>query len=309
MIKTSCVLLVLFLLSPILFAQQTQPGIDPSWIYVSTDYELIPNIVYATANGQDLKLDVYRTSVATGKAPTIIFYHGGGWVAGNKEEYGLFILPYLGMGFSVVNVEYRLGSVALAPAAVEDCRCALRWVRQNAANYNFDPDKIIVTGTSAGGHLALMAGMLSASSIYDHQCATEGEARWSNGTEPELKVAGIINWFGITDVADLLTGSNAKHYAMEWLGSIRDREQLATQLSPLTYVRAGIPPVLTIHGDQDSYVPYSHAVRLHELLNKAGVENRLITVKGGKHGDFTHAQMLEIYDGIHQFLLKHQIAK
>ncbi|PWT87611.1 MAG: hypothetical protein C5B54_12070, partial [Acidobacteria bacterium] len=90
------VLFVLFSLTSIGFAQN-QTGIDSSWIYVSGDYELIPNIVYSTASGQDLKLDVYRSGVSKEKTPTIIFYHGGGWVAGNKEEHGLLILPYLAL--------------------------------------------------------------------------------------------------------------------------------------------------------------------------------------------------------------------
>src|SRR5438477_8117682 len=106
----------------------------------------------------------------------------------------LFRSPYLEMGWAVVNVEYRLARASLAPAAVEDCRCALRWVIKNAKDYNFDINRIVVTGHSAGGHLALTTGMLPASAGLDREC---------HGPE-ELKVAAIINWYGITDVNDLL---------------------------------------------------------------------------------------------------------
>ena len=158
-----------------------------------------------------------------------MYFHGGGWVGGNKDANVLRLLPYLEMGWSVVNVSYRLGRVSLAPAAVEDCLCALRWVIQNAEEYNFDTSRIVVTGNSAGGHLALTTGMVPASAGLDRQCP---------GNEP-LEVAAVINWYGITDVGDLLEGPNERTYAVEWMGSMSDRLEIARQVSPLTYVRAG----------------------------------------------------------------------
>ena len=100
----------------------------------------------------------------------------------------------------------------------------------------------------------------------------------------------------------MLQGPNIRSYAVSWLGSVPNREDLARRLSPLTYVRAGQPPVLTIHGDADRVVPYSHAVRLHDVLNKAGVRNRLLTIPGGDHGDFPPEQQIRAYEAIHQFL-------
>jgi acetyl esterase/lipase len=199
------------------------------------------------------------------------------------------------MGFSVVNVEYRLARVALAPAAVEDCRLALRWVMKNARMYNFDSSRIIVTGGSAGGHLALMTGMLDSTAGFD---ATR---EWDQSSVP-LKVAAIINWFGITDVKDLLSGTNRQNYAVSWLGSQANRNELATRVSPLTYVRKDLPPIFTIHGDNDNLVPYSHAVRLHSALSAAGVTNKLVTIPGGKHGGFSREDMLRIYGMIRTFL-------
>ena len=176
------------------------------------------------------------------------------------------------MGWAVVNVEYRLGQVARAPAAVEDCLCALRWVIANAEQYGFDVERIVVTGNSAGGHLALTTGMVPASAGLDRQCP---------GDE-ELRVAAIINWYGITDVGDLLAGPNMKAYAVEWMGSRLDRQDIAARVSPLSYVRPGVPPVLTIHGDADPTVPYAHAVQLRTALDEAGVPNHLHTVPGGQ---------------------------
>jgi len=201
------------------------------------------------------------------------------------------------MGWAVVNVEYRLGRVSLAPAAVEDCRCALRWVIRNAEEYNFDTSRLVVTGNSAGGHLSLTTGMLPASAGLDRQC---------RGDE-ELKVAAIVNWYGITDVVDLLEGENEKSYAVAWLAGMTDREAVARRVSPLTYVRADLPPVMTIHGDADPAVPYTHATRLKEALDQAGVSNELVTVPGGGHGGFTSEEMIDIFTKIRSFLSRHGI--
>src|SRR5205807_3401043 len=144
--------------------------------------------------------------------------HGGGWVVGAKESEMFNILPYLALGFASVNVEYRLGGAASAPAAVEDCRCALRWIIRNAERYKFDVNRIVVTGMSAGGHLSLMTGMLPASAGFDRHCAG-GEERWTGFDRREPKVAAIISWFGITDVRDMLDDApNPRSYAVEWIG-------------------------------------------------------------------------------------------
>ncbi len=261
-------------------------------------YRITPNITYHTASNFEAKLDVYQPLGATGPVPTVVFIHGGGWVGGTKEGYFFHALPYIEMGWAVVNVEYRLARVALAPAAVEDCRCALRWVVRNAKEYNFDPQRIVVTGTSAGGHLSLMTGLLSPEAGLDRQCSSpEGM--------PELKVAAVVNFYGITDVNDLLEGVNQKAYAVQWLGSLTDRSEVARRVSPLTWVRPGLPPVLTIHGDADPTVPYTHATRLREALTRAGVPNQLLTIPGGKHGGFTPEEYLKVHTTIREFLARH----
>lgn len=271
-------------------AQLSEPA---AWsTQLSNQYRVVPNLTYLTANNWEAKLDLYLPRENAGSNPTLMYFHGGGWTGGSKETSALTFLPYLEMGWSVVNVEYRLARVSLAPAAVEDCLCALRWVIRNAKEYGFDTAKIVVTGNSAGGHLALTTGMIPASAGLDRQCP---------GTE-ELKVAAIINWYGITDVAELLDGPNMKTYAVSWLASLPNRKEVAERVSPLRYVRAELPPILTVHGDADPTVPYSHATRLRDALAKVGIRNKLITVPGGKHGNFTREEMVTIYSKIHEFL-------
>ncbi|MCE2560222.1 MAG: alpha/beta hydrolase, partial [Acidobacteria bacterium] len=212
-------------------------------------YRVAPNITYLTASGYESKLDV-MTPRGQDPAPTLIYIHGGGWVGGTKEASVLRALPYLEMGWAVVNVEYRMARNELAPGAVEDCRCALRWVYENAEDYNIDTSRLVVTGASAGGHLSLTTGMLPASAGLDRLCPGRDASRpgWAASDEYEMPVAAIVNWFGITDVGDLLQGVNAKSYAVAWMGSRPDRMELAKHVSPMTYVRPGLPPILTIHG-------------------------------------------------------------
>ena len=262
---------------------------------ITVPYRIVPNITYLTANNFEAKLDVYTRSDSQDPRPTLMFIHGGGWTGGTKEASQLSLLPYMEMGWNVVNVEYRLAKISQAPAAVEDCLCALRWVIRNAKQYGFDTSKIVVSGGSAGGHLALTTGLIPASAGLDRQCP---------GTE-ELKVAAIVNWYGITDVADLLEGPNMKTYAVQWLGSLPNRDEIAKRVSPLTYVRPGVPPIISVQGDADPTVPYSHSVRLQEALAKAGVDHELITIPGGRHGNFTRAENLRAFTAIASFLSKH----
>lgn len=274
-----------------------------SAVIINNAYAVTPNLTYGLANNVPLKLDVYTPRVRAGAVPVVMLIHGGGWVEGSKEASVLSAVPYLEMGFAVVNVEYRLGHVSPAPAAVEDCQCALHWIARNAAKYGFDLSKVVVTGGSAGGHLSLTTGMIPESAGFAGECASDDDPKWSGPwTSSRPAVAAIVNWLGITDVTEMLQGPNIRSYAVSWFGTLPNREELARRISPLTYVRAGVPPVITVHGDADPLVPYSQAVRLHQALTKAGVRNQLVTVPGGKHGNFTNEQMLSAYEAIRAFL-------
>jgi len=283
-------------------AAQTPPNVQ-STVALFQDVRTVANVVYLRANGWEGKLDVYaqRTQTST---PVVIYIHGGGWVRGSKDGSVLSALPYLAMGYSVVNVEYRLADVSLAPAAIEDCRCALRWVVGHAKDYNFDVGRIVIAGASAGGHLALTTGMIPTSAGFDRICQEQGEPR----------IAAIVDFFGITDVADLLDGPNKKPfpetwpYTVQWLGNQANRDAVAKAASPLTYVRAGVPPTIAIHGDADPLVPYAHSTRLNDALQKAGVAHELVTVPGGGHGNFSLDQWQRAYTAIEKFLGTHVTA-
>ena len=290
--------LILFFVATLAFAQ-LPPAVD--WaVHAQNEYQVFPNVTYLTASGYESKLDVYQRRGA-GTHPTLIFFHGGGWIRGTKEGSAMSILPWLEMGWNVVNVEYRMARVALAPAAVEDGLCALRFAVAQAKTYGIDTNRIVVSGESAGGHLALTTGMIPESAGFTNVCAGGG---FNTSESAVPKVAAIINWYGITDVADLLAGSNSKSYAVQWLGSLPNREELARSVSPITYVRPGLPPILSIQGDADPIVPYSQNVRLRDALTKAGDSIELVTIPGGGHGNFKPEERTKIYLKIREFLAK-----
>jgi acetyl esterase/lipase len=256
-----------------------------------------PGIVYCRSGNVDLRLDVYTAGPESVVRPTIVFIHGGGWVQMHKEERVFYVLSYLARGMNVVNVEYRLANVARAPAAVEDVRSALHWVHGHAQQYGFDANKLVVIGESAGGHLALMAGMLTPRDGFDDDIA------WSLRGTP-VRAAAIINYFGLTDLPALLQQPAVPPFLLEWLGSGANRMELAKQMSPLTYVQKEGPPTITIHGDKDPTVPYDQAVSLHQALEGAGVRNELVTIPGGSHGqrNFPRAENIRAQQAIFRFL-------
>jgi acetyl esterase/lipase len=198
-------------------------------------------------------------------------------------------LPFLQLGWVVVNVDYRPATVSLAPGAVEDCLHALRWVSVNAAEYDIDTHQLVLAGLSAGGHLALTTGMLPRSrDMYESPgvseesvaCPTLQSFRlWTDTICP----IAIVSWCGITDVAELIEGPHVQGFAVAWVGDRPNRRAVAEEVSPIRYVRAGLPPIVTVHGDSDKDVPHGQAVRFHQLLSAAGVRNKLITAHGAGH--------------------------
>jgi acetyl esterase/lipase len=296
------VLLVGVVVSCLALPETSDAQLSPSasWAaHAANQYRVVPDLTYLTASNYESKLDVYARRDVTTPQPTLVYFHGGFWAAGTKEGSLMSLIPWMEMGWNVVNVEYRLARVAPAPAAVEDCLCALRYLAAQAKTYNIDVTRIVTMGESAGGHLALTSAMIPESVGLDRQCA---------GATPVPTVAAAINWFGVTDVNDVIDGPNRANAAMTWLGSLPNRTEIATRVSPMTYIRKGLPPILTIHGDADRVVPYPHGVRLHEALTKVGVPNQLVTIPGGGHGNFTPEQRTMIYSTIRQFLAKNGLS-
>lgn len=253
------------------------------------------DITYLTLGDVTSTLDVYQNA-KPGPAPVLVYFHGGGWWKGERPHSYTSFRSFLAMGFSVLSVDYRLTPVAPAPAAVQDARCALAWVKQNAAKYNFDLNRVVVYGTSAGGHLALMSGMMPASANVDlPQCSDLP------------KVAAILDFYGPADLADILSGTNKRGWATRWITDAPNAAEMAKRMSPMTYIRAGLPPTFIVHGDADPTVPYPQSVQLQKALDGVGVPNKLFTVAGGLHGKFADDQKSAIQAAIREFLTARKI--
>lgn len=254
------------------------------------DYQIEANIRYE--HYPETVLDILQPRApALADRPGVLVIHGGGWVEGDKESMlDLICLPFVRRGMVVANVEYRLAKSAPAPAAVNDVLKAAQWFYDHAAHYKVDRNRIVAAGGSAGGQLALMTAMAPASADFG----------------PSIKIAAVVDFFGVADVADQLAGPNQRPYAVAWIPEQPDRMELARRLSPIHYVRKGLPAILVLHGDADPVVPYEQSVALVKALKNAGDDAELITVPGGKH-DFTPAEMDQLWPQIFKWLKKRKV--
>jgi len=269
-------------------------------VLIATHYRVAPNQPYLMAGGWTGQLDLYLPRrPAGGPMPVALLFHGGGWQTGNKDEIALDVVPYLAMGMAVANVDYRLAATATAPAAVEDARCALRWVVRHAEQFGLDTKKVITVGSSAGAHLALMTALAPEQAGFDDLCP---------GNEP-MRVAAVVNFFGVTDVDELLQPATLRDFAVGWIGNVPNRDELARRVSPLSYVGKGTPPVFTVHGDADPIVPFDQAKRLHASLAAAGVPNRLYVVRHGGHGELGGGDVLLVNRAVRDFLVKQGVIR
>ncbi len=212
--------------------------------------------------------------------PAIIHFHGGGWRQG-KASRGTAV-RFAGEGFVGISIHYRLSQEAVFPAAVHDCKTAVRWARAHADRYGIDPDRIGVFGGSAGGHLAALVG-LSAGDEY-----LEGDGPYR---EYPSEVQAVVENYGPTDFLQMNDPpGRMDHDAPDspesafMGGPIQDIPERVRKANPITYVNTGDPPVLIIHGRKDMSVPFHQSELLFQALQAAGVIAELVPVENAGHG-------------------------
>lgn len=243
---------------------ETEPSIPEN-------IEVFENLTYKQIDGIDLKLDIYKDKELKEPTPVLIFIHGGSWSKGKRSDYLPYLVDFAQKKYVTATVSYRLSGVAKFPAAVEDVKCAVRWIRANASDFNIDADRIAVVGGSAGGHLALMLGYTD-----DDEYVKECNDSVSN------KVNAIVNIYGAID----LTTPYAREQGActSFLGfTYEQNPDIYTIASPKNYISDDDPPTLTFHGTIDSLVPVSQADSLHKWLDETGVENEYHRLKGWPH--------------------------
>jgi acetyl esterase/lipase len=245
----------------LLGAEVTRPTI-PAGVRV------VPDLVYREAGGRRLRLDVYTPDGPAPRLgrPALLAVHGGGWRGGGKGDFGRSLVPLVRRGYVVVAVEYRLSRPGEPswPGNLEDVQEAARWVHRHAAEFGIDKSRIAALGASAGGHLALLLGSGEGaplvSAVVDLYAPTDLEALSHAGTGADRSVSLLLGGAG---------SGTAERYAAA---------------SPIDQVRPGSPPVLILHGDNDSLIPLGQSRELAVALERAGVPHRLVVIKGARHG-------------------------
>jgi acetyl esterase/lipase len=270
-------------------------------------YHVEGNIPYGPFAMQ--RLDVIYPTAAGPKGnvtlPGVIMFHGGGWTdnkpAALKASMSSFFSRFLKHGFLVCNVEYRLAdgtaNGATAPAADQDALAAAKWFWNYMDYYHVDRTKYVVTGASAGGQLALMVGM--ATGVPDLGPTNPGD----------FSIAATVNGYGPSNVTDLLARKIS--WAEQWLPTnTPNRAALAVEVSPITYVRKNIPPLITVQGMDDTTVPTAESQALYDALTAAGADTALHFVPGAGHGFSTPATAWpDAESAMFTFLVQHGIGK
>jgi acetyl esterase/lipase len=243
------------------------------------------DICYSKIGSNELHLDVYLPEQTVTPMPVLIWIHGGGWRAGERGLKDDMLRP-LENGFAMVAASYRLSSEAIFPAQLQDCRTAVRWVRSQAGEYGFDPDRIGAWGSSAGGHLVALLGVTGATEEFD----TAEYAGLSS------EVQAVCDWFGPTDFLRMNDFPGAMdHDAADSPesqligGAIQENTDLVSAANPISHISSRTPPFLIVHGSEDRLVPHHQSELLQSALKSAGADATLYTVEGGDHG-FTGAE-------------------
>ncbi len=244
------------------------------------------NLTYGKADNTQLKLDL-ACPAGKGPFPALVFIHGGGWYQGNRQSYRGQIEEAARRGYVAVTISYRLmqfdeskkettTASPIFPAQIHDAKAAVRWVRANAQKYHIDPNRIGVTGGSAGGHLSLLIGLTDASAGLAGNSGNPGESS---------RVQAVVNFFGPADMVYCY-----QHSSVAWIfrlflgGTPTEQPERYRVASPISYASADDPPVLTLQGDQDTLVPVEQAKELDEKMKAVGGSHTLIIFPGQGHG-------------------------
>lgn len=280
-----------------------------------TDVEVMRDVVFGTGGGRDLTMHiVVPKKKAESPAPAYVWIHGGGWMGGTKEGGVRQVIPMVRKGFVGATIEYRLTGEAPFPAQIEDCKCAIRYLRAHAEKYNIDPDRIAVGGSSAGGHLVALLG--TSGGIKE----LEGDGGWPDQAST---VQAVVDLYGPTDFKLFVTTKGYESHNQDKSpesrllggGEVLPQADAIKRVNPITYVDSDDPPFLIIHGSNDRTVPPNQSETFHEALEKANVPSRLKIIDGAGHGGpkFSDPDIQQMkMDFLSQLLLKteeHQDAK
>ncbi|MCY4324152.1 MAG: alpha/beta hydrolase [Gammaproteobacteria bacterium] len=270
---------------------------------------VIRDVEFASTPHGPLLLDIYMPDTsADAPLPVLMYIFGGGWFIGNRHQVSALHWQNIAQhGYAVVCISYRLSHLATFPSQIHDCKKGLRWIRKNAEKYNFDPHRIGVFGSSAGGHLSALMGTSGD--------VLELEGPLEEGDENYLgPVQAVADFMGPTDFAQAeaqrrkpgVSWASRRAIAARLLGDrVANVPELVKAANPLTYIKPGMPPFFIVHGEKDRVVPLGQSVILHEALQASGNESELMILEGKGH---THVKAYgtdEIFSKLKAFFDRH----
>jgi len=264
---------------------------------IPPNVEMRADIIYGSGGGRDLKLNLYLPRERTEPCPAVVFIHGGGWRNGNASQFRSQSLHLASEGYVCACIGYRLSGEAHFPAALEDSKCAVRWLRSQAADLNVDPDRICLSGGSAGGHLAAMVAFTDPGTF-------EGEG---GNPEQSSKASLAVLFNPVADLASMGKAGLGVPMLEGFLGkTYAEAPELYAQGSPISHISKGDPPTLVLHGTKDTTVPFSQAERMVAGLQKAGVPAELFAAEGAAHAFFNRPPWYQpTVDAMQTFLDRH----
>lgn len=266
------------------------------------------DLVYSSLGGRAQLLDLYLPRGAAQPLPVIVWLHAGGWRSGNRKDAPDLSRHFAVRGFAVASMDYRHSSEAIFPAQLHDVKAAIRWLRANAGGYGIDGWRIGLWGASAGGHLATLAALTPDEVFGDQAGGANGRRDVPTDVQAVVTAYAPMDFLqmdaqrdrALIEVDDpsafvLPPGArtaDARSYESLLIGApIHDRPDLARAASPLTYVAAGAPPFLIVHGRSDRAVPVQQSELLYDALAKSGTDVTLRLVNGKGHGFLERASV------------------
>lgn len=239
--------------------------------------ETHPDLTYARYGEREVKLDLYRPKERKDPVPAIVCIHGGGWFKGERSSMTNLAMALAARGFVTVSISYRLSGEAKFPAAIEDVKAAVRWLRSNAATYGIDPSNIGVTGLSAGGHLAALLA------TSEGLAALEGEG---GHAEQSSAVQACIAMGAQSDllsarIGELSAKADDPFYRTFLGGPQSEIRETYAMASPRHHLDKSDPPLLFMSGANDD--PSTHADETRADLEKLGIPTGLVLINDAPH--------------------------
>lgn len=257
------------------------------------------DLLYANVDGRPLQLDLYRPKNQTNKIPVMIWIHGGAWHNGSKARCPIAFMAT--QNVAVVSVDFRQNTDAPFPAALHDCKGAIRWLRTNAEKYQLDTDHIGIFGVSSGGHLAALLGTTGDEKSLEGNVG--GNVNFSS------KVQAVCAFYPAIDLNLLVTNQtqrvNPKNNVGRFLGGlVEEKQDAAARANPIRYISKNSAPFFLVHGDEDETVPLQQSRIFYEALRKAGVDVTLEILPGKGHGAIPGQKVADEINGFfRQYLL------